>query len=236
MVNVNEVKIFIDSIANKEQSGTSYSIIQLNNWFYGASTELFKQRYGLPEEYIPGSPVPRMGYEVTQKIKDDLKAFKVVIDLPIDSMGEMAIPTDYGHKTAITFKKVVNQCCGEPPTTSYNTVDILDDNKYAERSSNSIKFPSFDFPICNFLSDKIRFMPKDLKEVEFSYLRNPIRPVWAYTSPNGVEIYDAANSVDFEWSEILFTDISRIILGYIGINLRDDELNLAIQTYKAKGI
>lgn len=235
MINVNDVKIFIDFVANKEQSGTSYSIDQLNNLFYAASVDLFKLRYGLPEEYVPGMPVPKMGYEVTQKMKDDLKSCKEVVYLPVDNDGIMILPSNYVHKTAITFEKITNGCCGEAPIVSRKAVDILDDDKWDERCDNSIKFPSFDFPIANFLNNSIRFMPKNLKQVQFSYLRFPNRPLWAYTSPNGVEVYDPNNSVNFEWSEILFTDIAKIILGYLSINLRDAELKQAIEMYKEKG-
>jgi len=236
MINVNDVKIFIDSIANKEQSGNAYTIDQLNNWFYAASNDLFKQRYGLPEEYVPGMPIPKMGYEITQKMKDDLRACKEIKYLTVDANGIMQIPDDYVHKTAITYEKIVNKCCGEAPDVFPKPVDIIDDDKWAERCDNSIKFPSLDFPIANFLKDSIRFMPKNLKNVQFSYLRYPKRPVWGYITLNGVEQYNANSSTNFEWNEILFTDISRIILGYLSINLRDDELKKYVEMYKAKGI
>jgi len=236
MINVNDVKIFIDFIANKEQSGTSYSIDQLNNLFYAASVDLFKQRYGLPEEYSPGMPIPRMGYEVTQKMKDDLRSCKIVTYLPVDTDGIMLLPENYVHKTSITYEKVINKCCGKPPEIHRKNIDVIDDDKYNERCDNSIKFPSLDFPIANFLSDSIRFMPKNIGQVEFSYLRYPNRPLWAYTSSTGVEIYDSTNSVDFDWNEILFTDIAKLILGYLSINLRDAELKEAMELYKAKGV
>jgi len=41
MINVNEIKGFIDFIANKEQSGTAYSIPQLNLAFQAANVDLF---------------------------------------------------------------------------------------------------------------------------------------------------------------------------------------------------
>jgi len=236
MINVNEIKIFIDFIANKEQSGTSYSIDQLNNLFQSANIDLFKQRYGLPEEYTPAMPIPRMAYENTQKIKDDLRSCKEVEVIKINSLGEMILPEKYIHPTSIIYTKVVNQCCGNPPKISYREVQKIDDDKWAERLSNSIKKPSKDFPICNFLKDRIRFEPKDLNKVEFSYLRSPNKPFWGYNIVNGVEVYDETKSVNFDWSEILFTDVSKLILGYMSINLRDGELASAIDQYKTKGV
>lgn len=236
MINVNDVKIFIDFIANKEQSGTAYTINQLNNAFQAGNIDLFKLRYGLPEEYIPGSPVPVQGYEVTQKMKDDLRSCKVIVTLPVSTAGEMILPSDYVHKTAITYLKVTNRCCGEAPTVKRKQVDIIDDDKWDDRIDNSIKFPSLDFPVCNFLRDRIRFEPKTLREVEFSYLQVPPKPIWGYTTTSGMEAYDPSTSTDFGWNEILFTDIAKIVLGYLSINLRDDELHAAMEEYKDKGV
>jgi len=236
MINVNEIKLFIDFIANKEQSGTAYSIDQLNNLFKTASIDLFKQRYGLPEEYAPGMPLPRMSYEVTQKMKDDLRACKEVENITVDSAGHMLLPLNYVHPTEIAYIKITNQCCGTPPLVQPKSIEKIDDDKWNRRLANSIKKPSKDFPVCNFLKDRIRIEPRDLGRVEFSYLRIPNTPVWAYTLVGGVEQYDPLNSVDFDWSEILFTDIAKMILGYLSINLRDGELASAIDQYKIKGV
>lgn len=234
MINVNEVKIFIDFVANKEQSGTSYSIEQLNNIFQAANIDLFKKRYGLPEEYTPAMPLPRVAYEVTQKIKDDLRSCKKVEVLPVNDSGEMILPDNYIHPTSITYVKVTNRDCGTPKV-SRREVEKIDDDKWNERLGNSIKTPSKDFPVCNFLKDRIRIEPRDLKSIEFSYLSTPGKPVWGYTVVGGVEVYSESASTNFDWNEVLFTDVAKIVLGYMAINLRDGELAAAMDQYKMKG-
>ncbi len=236
MIDVNELKIFIDFVANKEQSGTAYSIDQLNIAFQAANIDLFKLRYGLPEEYAPGMPLPRMSYEVTQKIKDDLRSVKEKVIIPVDSFGIMTLPNDYVHKTAIEYVKVTNDPDCDVPEVLYKSVEIIDDDKWSERLSNTIKKPTLDFPVCNFLKDSIRFMPKSLREVELSYLRVPNKPVWGYVFQSGIEVYSPINSVQFEWNEILFTDVAKLVLNYLSINLKDVELYEAMAEYKAKGI
>jgi hypothetical protein len=236
MINVNELKIFIDFIANKEQSGTAYTINQLNNAFQAANIDLFKQRYGLPEEYRPGVPLPKMSYEVTQKIKDDLKACKEVSDLPIDSNGFMQLPDDYVHVTNIEYLKILNNPNCESPTIKEKEVQTIDDKFWSRRKGATIKAPSKDFPICNFRKDSIEFRPKDLGKVQFSYLRVPNKPIWAYTMVSGIDTYDANNSIDFEWNEILLTDVAKLVLGYLSINLKDAELKQAIDNYKQMGV
>lgn len=235
MINVNDIKIFLDFVVNKEQSGTAYSIVQLNVAFQAANIDFFNKRYGLPEEYIPGTPIPSQSYEVTQKIKDDLRAVKEKIIIPVDSFGIMLLPSNYVHKTAIEYVKIINDIDCDVPDVSYKSVEIIDDDKWSERISNSIKKPSLDFPVCNFLKDSIRFMPKNLKEVELSYLREPNKPIWGYSFQGGIETYDASSSTDFEWNYTLFTEMVRIVASYLGWNLRDGEFNELMAEYKEKG-
>jgi hypothetical protein len=50
-------------------------------------------------------------------------------------------------------------------------------------------------------------------------------PSFGYTSAvPGVELYSAANSVDFELPEQYFTELVVEILGLVGINLRDSDV------------
>jgi hypothetical protein len=148
----------------------------------------------------------------------------------------MMLPDNYVHVTDVSYIKIVNQCCGKPPIVTPKTVERIDDDKWNERLGNSIKTPSKDFPVCNFLKDRIRIEPRDLGAVEFSWLRTPNKPVWGYTTTSGMEVYDAASSTNFDWNEILFTDIAKIVIGYLAINLRDGELASAIEQYKTKGV
>jgi len=181
-------------------------------------------------------PLPKMGYEVTQKMKDDLRSCKEIESIPVDSLGEMILPDDYIHVTDIAFIKIANQCCGTPPLVSRKTVERIDDDKWNERVDNSIKTPSKDFPVCNFLKDRIRIEPRDINTVEFSYLREPNKPIWGYTIVGGVEKYDSTSSTDFDWNYILFTDVAKLVLGYLSINLRDGELSGYVDQYKTKGV
>ena len=223
MINVNQLKIFIDFLSNKEQGGTAYSLDQLNNAFQAANVDLFKLRYGLPEEYAPGMPLPKMAYENTQKIKDDMRVFKEVAELPVDQFGIMLLPDNYVHKTAIEYVKILNSPDCDGPTVTSKEVEIIDDDKWAERLGNSIKKPSFDFPVCNFLKDSIQYEPKNLRTIKFSYLRMPKQPIWGFTFVNNIETYDPNTSVNVEWPEILFTDFAKLVINYLAINLKDAE-------------
>ncbi len=233
MVDINEVKQFVDFISNKVQSG-SVSPNEFNLAARRANISLFKRRYGLPEEYQPGRPIPSQGYEVTQKIKDDLRVFKTTVTIMVDSAGKMILPNDYVHKLAINFRKVVNNATGNP-TVTFSEVETVDDDKFTGRKRSSLKAPTNDYPICNFNNTFVEFAPADLGEVEFIYLRLPADPVWGFNIVNTIELYDAAQSTNFEWNEIVTDDLSAIILDYIGINIREIPLDEWAKLYKQQG-
>lgn len=233
MVDINEVKQFVDFISNKTQSG-SISPQEFNLAARRANYSLFKRRYGLPEEYQLGQPFPTQSYELTQKIKDDLRVFKEKQTITVDSSGKMDIPSDYVHKLAIDYRKVDNTS-GEP-TVVMVPVETIDDDKFSERKRSSLKKPTKDYPVCNINSDYIEFAPADLGKVEMTYLRLPASPVWGYTTVNTMPLYDAGTSTNFEWEEMLTNDLSALILAYVGINLQDGKLENWAKEYKERGI
>ena len=74
MINVNELYEFVQFVSNKEQSGY-VKPSEFNLAIDRAQMQLFMERYNNPAEYQPGRPVPRVAYQQTQKISDDLRPF-----------------------------------------------------------------------------------------------------------------------------------------------------------------
>jgi hypothetical protein len=52
----------------------------------------------------------------------------------------------------------------------------------------------------------------------------------------GYITYDAAGSTEYEWPEHLHMDLTRIIMGYIGINMREDQLEQYAEIHKQQGV
>jgi hypothetical protein len=91
--------------------------------------------------------------------------------------------------------------------------------------------------IANFNSDNVEYYPRDLGEIEFTYLSYPDAPVWAYiVDADDNVVYDPLNSVNIDMPAILTNDLTRIILSYIGINLREQGLVSYVEEIKAKGM
>lgn len=180
--------------------------------------EVFMQRFGNPHEYQPGRPIPPIAYEVTQKISDDLKPFKKKVSLPVSSDGKAFLPNDYVHVDTIIYSYSKN---GQSKT---KRVKILSNNKYYYRLESDLVSPSKAYPICSLQSDHIEFAPSNLRNVEFSYLRQPGSPKWDYTLVNNREVYNPSGSVDFEFEDIVHNEICMKILSYIGVHLREPDL------------
>lgn len=212
-VTVEDIRQQVFYLLNKHQSGNTLNGAEFNQALKFANLSFFKRRYGLPESYRPGMPLPAISYEVTQLIIDGLSPFKVTRggrDYPVitvDKNGWAALPPDYIHASSITY--------------NVTPVEILRDSQFQDRLNNSITFPSKKDPICSIHAGYIQFQPTDLGSVNMVYLRLPVTPVWGYTITNDEEVYNAATSVQPEWNDVDMGDFVNIIVEYASNNLKD---------------
>ena len=237
MISINELKTYIDFISNKEQSGNNYTPEQFNMLVKRAVEDIQRWLIGLEAQYQPGAPVPAVAYEVTQKVKDDLRWLKKNPVLTVDANGRMTIPEDYVYVTSIIYEEVKNTDCG--PTATQRSVERIDNDKWANRLSSSIKKPTKKYPVCIFYDkDYVLFEPKDLGKVKFTYIRQITPPFWNYQIDPTTEVplYNPVGTIDIELPEILLNDLARLVLGYMGINLREQELSQYAELIKTKGV
>ena len=242
MIRVNEIYDLVSYMVNKDQQGNNLSANEYNIILKAANIGFFKQRYGLPEEYQAGAPLPKMSYEITQKIIDDLRAFKVrmgidTASMVLDRQGRANIPSDYVHFSSAGYKQIKNNSCGSLEQRTRN-IEHLSDAQVNERLGNSLKKPTLKNPCFTTYSTYFQFYPANLRYVDFTYLRMPVTPRYAIIVDNQTdrEFYDAANSVHFEYPEDCFEDIARLVCSYIGINLRSTDLVQYSEMKKQQGI
>ncbi len=237
MISINELKTYVDYISNKEQSGNNYSPEQFNMLVKRAIEDIQRWLIGLEAQYQPGAPLPSVAYEVTQKVKDDLRWLKSNPTLPVDANGRMVIPDDYVYVTSIIFDDIKNTDCG--PESTLRSVERIDDDKWANRLASSIKKPTKKYPVCIFYDkDYVLYEPKDLGRVKFTYIKLITPPFWNYyiDVTTEVPIYNPTGTIDIALPEILLNDLARMILGYMGINLREQELTQYAELIKTKGV
>lgn len=242
MVSVKTVLDLINFISNKETAGNTMKIDEFNTLCKGVNVDIFKQCYGLPEEYRPGQPMPRMAYEITKKLMDDLHFLKVrtgveVSPMILDQYGRADIPSNYLHLSSALYNEVVSNECNEF-VIKPRDIELLTDAQRGNRLSNSITMPTKQDPCMAMFNTYFEFYPKDLREVEMTYLRMPAIPIYGYTIDEETDeyVYDPNTSQDFEFPEDKLMDIVRITLSYIQINLQNFQITSYIEAAKEEGI
>jgi hypothetical protein len=240
-MNLQQIFDYCNNIANKEQTGATCTPAQFQSYIEAANIDYYNLKLGLPQEYRPGQPIPRQAWELTNRMTEDMRRFKVIMGgettapATLDSHGQMLIPTDYWMVSSIRYRLVKNtESCGV--LIKWRDVDVLKDADFNNRVVSTLKAPDMDYPVCCFYADYIQYYPKTLQFVTFTYLRKPATPVYGFTIANDTPVYDATTSVQFEFPEFDHLDICRLILSYMGINIREQALIQYAELIKNKGV
>lgn len=251
-MNVWEIYQFINWRSNKEQSGRTYTPDQFNIGLQAVDIELLKIKYGLPEEYKPNQPFPRQGWEITQKISDDLSHLKVVMNgydrpLLVVVSGFADVPADYLHYSSLRYDSTISAPIidGVAQGSDVNhsvPIEVLKNADFDARLWSIIKnLKPYKYPYAQ-INQKvtggkyIEIRPTGIRYVVFSYIRTPISGVLAVTlDGNNDYVYDAANSRDVEWALDLHIDLSNILYQWLGQNLSNQQMNQDAQQRKMLG-
>jgi len=254
-INIDELYKFVQFVANKEQSGF-IKPSEFNLSVDRAQMQLFMERYGNPAEYQPGRPIPRVAYNQTQKVSDDLREFIVRGTFNVGANGVMIYPSDYLHFSSASYdyidstmlsKDEIEDCpdCNKVTkktnllasvTSKVVSVRPVDDFELANILGSSIVSPTKEYPILTFYKEGVQYHPKDIGSVDFVYLRRPEKALWAYNTIDNKPEYDLSNSVDLEWPEQVFNEIAVRILSFVGINLREADLTQYSEGKRQTGI
>ena len=212
----------IELICNKDFDGNIITPVRFNQLIKVANIDHFRDKYGLPEEYIPGRPLPAEYKDITNKNTDDLKALKVRIANRTVAAGVIVYPDDYVHLESIVYNysKTINGVVTVLP----RHVEILREAEFASREGNYTKRPTTQNPCGIIRSDGVHVRPITITACDFNYYKYPATPVFAYTQGDGFITYDAVNSIELEWPDDEMIVITRRILEYIGVNLRSEDI------------
>lgn len=247
MVDVDVLYRFIRYIIKKESTG-HLSPDEYNRLLPRGVEDFFNYEYGLPQDYKPGKPLPDVAWEITQKISDDLRPLKTIIENhPVTTgarSGEAAIPSDYVHYASHVYWQRDGTCSNENPCP--RRIEIFPEDIFWDRVCHPNKAPTLKKPIGVYYADHIKLFPNTMDVIQLVYLRYPKTPFRDYTIVSDDDVYaDNAGGVavqaggptqQIELPEIITNQIARIILSYIGINLREQMLLQYAEMIKAKGI
>lgn len=242
MVRVDTVLKLVNFITNKETFGNTMKIDQFNTVIEAVNIDLLKQRYGLPEEYRAGQPLPRMSYEVTKKIMDDMNFLKVRmgVDIPplaVDNFGRAITPSDYLHLSSARYNQITTNQCAVKKVRPRD-IELLTDAQIGDRLSNSVKMPTHKDPCMALFSGYMQFYPSDLKRVEMTYLRLPKTPFYAYTIDENTDeyVFTETGTQNFEFPADCLNDIVRLVLSYVNISLKEFTVVQYAEQAKKEGV
>lgn len=233
-----EIYDFIKFMGNKDFNGNFFKPEHFQSALIMANLDLFKKRTGLPEEYQPGHPVPRDFKEVNSKSLSELRRFKEHVDDQAVASGYFAIPADFIGWDSMTYDYV--HSIDGTPTTFPRPVELLTESELSDRRGNYTKQPSTKYPVAVIRSDdtndRIYIYPDTINSVDWHYYRLPAEPDFQYVITDDELVYDTNGSTELEWPSNLHNDIVRLLLSYLGLNLREAELVQYAEMQKEKGV
>lgn len=217
MIDINEIYLAVQKLANKSQSGY-ITPSDFNSASKIANIQLFNHYYGSENQYLTKLPLPKIAYAATQKISESLKVFiEPDVTLTVTN-GKAPIPDDVIHVIAMTNNYVVGS------TAKQSDIRRVEYDRWNNWVSDVIDTPNQEFPIYKENNAEFEFYPISLGTVKIDYLRTPTTPIWSYTVSGGRPVYDSGTSVNFEWSEDERSSLIMRILSLCGISLQDNNV------------
>lgn len=203
---VEQLRVFINAICNKDQTGNALSPDQYNSYLARANEDKFKQEagYRLKQDGT-------IFFDASQVSTDALGPF--LKETPLTGIsGMFTMPADYRHAISSL-------------TADDHIITMLTKQQFDSTKNDPIDFPTDKYPISCMYAGKLRVEPVSVTPINFSYLRKPAIPFWDFTIVNDEPIYAPATSVQLEWDDIFHIDIARFILSYMGVQFNDQFLS-----------
>ena len=245
-MSIDDFRNFILFVIKKSQSGGNPRPSEFNLAVERGYMQFIMSRYGNQEEYVPGRPVPRVAWQQSQKISDDLRFLLTTASFSIDNNGKLVIPDGttsnlegeiapkYLHHSSLRFN--FTETVDEEITSREIPIDILTDAELGNVLNSEIVNPTRDYPVAAYYDTFIQFAPKDLQKVIFTYLRIPVPPKWAFTEVDNRPVYDEETSVDIEAPDQVINEIAFNTLAFMGISIRDQFIYQASKQFVAEGV
>lgn len=245
-------------IINENQQGASLTPQMATSFLKTANILLLKRKIGLPENYNPMNPFPREIFQATLVNTIDLQPFMMhmgnmtSLPLAVNSDGLATLPPDFFYPTGILFIKPTES--GAVP----RMVTLVTDIEWMQSLGNTVTTPTEEYPMAKIFSGGMYVRPADVKFVDFSYIRKPADPVYDYYIDNATarEVYlspgetppltgvtysgiggtgNISASVELEWNDINKVNIMAIMLSFLGVNLKANDIIGYAEKLKSQG-
>ena len=226
MASVNRVYSALKDLVNKDQRGFVTPAV-FNNFAQVAQMNLFNKLFSdaalnkrlRQSQFDAGRDKSRV-----KQANEDLSYFS--------KKATISLTTGVGDKPS-DLARVISLFTTD--ATAKNLELIYDEEKLEYILRSTLSAPTTTYPIA-LVADDINVFPTSIASVIMRYYKIPqglvpstgarttSSPRFGYTVVAGKEVYDVANSVDFELPEHYFAELVVEIAKLIGVNLRDTEV------------
>jgi hypothetical protein len=228
-MNLQEILHSATTIINQENPSIKFGLDRFNLVLKLVNYDYFKLWCGLPEQWQPGQPITSRGWQISEQNTEALKIFLVPFqNYTVDAYGHLTYPTEFVHLSRIGYFNSI--------TSRQRPVEILSHQEADDRINSYITPPELEYPVVIYENTYFQFYPIDLLNVSMSYLRLPVTPIYALKQENGIDVYDSATSIQFEWPEQYHADLVRMIVGYLAPASKDMNMSNYIETKKVQGV
>lgn len=218
-VNVDDVKVLVEALVNKDQKTTYLSASRFNTYAKAAQLDIINEQRGVFEMGTPSS--------------DNFSSLKVKKQFNVDTTtGRFTTPDDYLYFSAMYVSTHNVNKRGEVFVKT-NPVELISDNELGNRLSSMFEPPTKQRPVAVKYDGEIAIFPKDTGIIDLVYIKQPLPPIWGFTVSGNVQVYEAASSTDFEIPNQLRNDLVYKICQYLGVTVRQADLVQASQLLKA---
>jgi hypothetical protein len=215
---------------NQNAPGTKMGPDRINLALKLTNYDYFKLWIGPPEDWQPGQPISRRGWQISKQNTEALKTFLVSNTnyTPNSTTGQLAYPSGFVSLSRVGYFNSI--------TGRQRSIEPITDSEVDDRLGNPITPPTKEYPIVCYYAGYLQFYPVDLLNINMSYIRLPVTPKYVVKQENGIDVYDSANSVEFEWPERFHSDLLRMLIGYLAPSLKDAELTQFNEAKKQVGV
>jgi hypothetical protein len=179
-------------------------------------------------------PIARQSLDVTQRLTDETRFLKTRTATQAVVTGMITVPANYFTFNSMRYG--YQRMIDGVSTVVWKAVEPLTESEYSDRAGNWTKKPSAKNPVCVIRNDGIFVYPIIIVQVDFTYIRFPVDPVFSYVQAQGYITADESGSTQYEWPEHLHMDLTSRILSFIGINIREQQLQQYAEQHKAQGV
>lgn len=180
-MDVNQFKNLFEDFCNKSQLGGYTKFF--NDYLEQAQLEVIDDRIDNERKYSEESRLTKggamqYGFEITQKLTDELRNLIVREFITIDDAGTFSpMPSNYRDFSSLRY--LGQKSNGALVATNYTTrITVIEDQEFWFYSSGSMYDATKEYPVCTFINNGITFLPINLRSAFLTFIKTPTVPVW----------------------------------------------------------